>query len=347
MSFPKKQKKNVPLTKEKILFPRREELKDMIAKNGTFLPKSILHEDLDSGFLDFVKEDLKLVIEQGIKVPVLDIILTIQNWSQFTETWQFQDLDKNAVPPFITILRHPEVKYGTNPALVYNIPNRRQYYYHIQPTWDGQRGGADIYTIPQPVPIDINFSVKIVCNRMRELNDFNQIVIEKFASRQAYRVIKGHYIPIVMNNTSDESVIDIDKRKYYVQNYDFTMLGFLIDEKEFKISPAISRTLLLTEVNTKKIPKKNPHIVQNTDIFELDINYVSGTTSITKTFDYTVNLIQENLINISSYDTFINGNFYGSLLGTIQINDKDVVTFNIIPKQSGSTSTIKFSAQLL
>ena len=59
------------------------------------MPKSILHEDLDRGFLDFVKNDLSLVVD-GKKVPVVDILITTQNWAQFTKTWNFNDLDKNA-----------------------------------------------------------------------------------------------------------------------------------------------------------------------------------------------------------------------------------------------------------
>ena len=58
MGFPKKIKKHIPLNYTKTLFPRREELMDKINQDGTFLPKSILHADLDRGFLDFVKNDL-------------------------------------------------------------------------------------------------------------------------------------------------------------------------------------------------------------------------------------------------------------------------------------------------
>jgi hypothetical protein len=239
MGLPSKIKKNIPLTESKTLLPRREELLDKINKDGTYLPKSLLHADLDRGFLDFVRDDLKVVVE-GKTIPTVDIIVTTQNWAQFTETWNFQNIDKNTEPPFITTIRIPEVKFGTNPALMYNIPNRRQYFYAQVPTWDGQRNGMDVYTIPQPVPVDITYSVKIICNRMRELNKLNQVILEKFASRQAYAVIKGHYIPIVMGAITDESVVDVEKRKYYIQSYEFTMLGFLIDEDEFEVSPALT-----------------------------------------------------------------------------------------------------------
>ena len=173
-------KKHLPLTQSKILLERRKELLEKINKDGTYLPKSLLHADLDRGFLDFVKNDLKVIVD-GKVVPTLDVLITTQNWAQFTDTWNFKNLDNNAEPPFILIVRNPEVKYGTNPSTLYTIPNRRQFFYAQVPTWDGNRMGMDVYKIPQPVPVDITFSVKIICNRMRELNSLKKVIIEKFS----------------------------------------------------------------------------------------------------------------------------------------------------------------------
>jgi hypothetical protein len=41
-----------------------------------------------------LKKDLRLTVDTKL-VPTLDKIITTQRWSQFTETWDFQDLDKN------------------------------------------------------------------------------------------------------------------------------------------------------------------------------------------------------------------------------------------------------------
>jgi hypothetical protein len=347
MAFPKKIKKHLPLSPEKILFERREELLDMINKDGTFLPKSLLHADLDRGFLDFVKEDLKCVVEGKI-IPTVDIIVTTQNWSQFVETWNFQNIDKNAEPPFITTIRIPEVKFGTNPAVLYNIPNRRQYFYASVPTWDGQRKGMDVYKIPQPVPVDITYQVKIICNRMRELNKFNQIILEKFASRQSYRNIKGHYIPIVMNDVSDESVMEVEKRKYYIQSYAFTMLGFLIDEDEFEVSPGISRVLQLLEVDSgkkrKNILNKKP---ENPNKFNISFDYVGVNTTKTSTFRYTANIKLLTVDNVSSYDIYINDNFYGTSISEIQVNDSDVVRIDIVKNNPTENSRIEMESTLI
>ncbi len=330
MGLPKKIIKNIKLTPEKTLLARREELLDYIEDNGTFLPKSILHADLDRGFLDFVKEKLKITVE-GRNVPFIDVIITTQNWAQFTETWSFNNMDDNPEPPFISVVRKKEAKFGTNPSLRYNIPNRRQYFYAAVPTWNGTRKGLDIYTIPQPIPIDIDYSVKIICNRMRELNEFNKIVLREFASRQAYTTIKGHYIPIVMNSITDESVNDLEKRRYYVQSYDFTLLGFLIDEDEFEVKPAITRALTLMEIsnNPPKKVRKGKMVIGNNN-YETTINFNTGVTELSQVYYTDTDIRFLNTTNLTSYDIYINGDFYGSDLNSISLNGGDTLLLNVV-----------------
>jgi hypothetical protein len=347
MALPKKGpvKPTLPLNYPKTLLPRREQIKDMITKDGTYLPKSLLHADLDRGFLDFVKEKFKISSE-GKTIPVVDILITTQNWSQFVETWDFQNIDKNLEPPFLTVIRSPEVKYGNNPAVMYNIPNRRMYYYMEVPTWDGNRVGADIYKIPQPVPIDIKYSVAIICNRMREVNTLNQRVMETFASRQAYQTINGHYIPIINDGFADESVMDLEKRKYYVQKYDFTMMGFLIDENEFEVSPAISRTLTVVEVDQRNIkrPQKKREPIELSQIL---LEYKNESTSEEYNFEYTCNLFFEQSTNVESYSVYINNQYYGDNVDTIQINTNDILRIDIVSEGLSPIPSLSFTQKLV
>jgi len=345
MGFPKQVKKQIQLVPPKTLSARREQLLEYINKDGTYLPKSVLHADLDKGMLEFVKEELRTVVT-GKVVPTVDILITTQNWSQFTETWNFVDLDKNVSPPFITTVRNPEVKYGSNPSLLYTIPNRKQYYYATVPTWDGQRKGLDIYTIPQPVPVDITYSVKFVCNRMRELNELNKNVLQKFSSRQAYTFIKGQYVPIILQNISDESVVDLDKRKYYIQSYEFLMMGYLIDEEEFEVKPAISRTVQLLEAKTSRGGRKKSY-PKNPSLFPLTFNFSAGTTAYTENYKYTADLSFEGMENISSWDVYINDDFYGSDLTEIQLTSGNNLTLNITPTDPSSDSQIVYIARLI
>jgi hypothetical protein len=339
-------KKTLPLVPRKELSARREQLLDYIREDGTYLPKSVLHADLDRGMLDFVKTELE-VVTAGKIVPMLDIIITTQNWSQYLESWKFVDLDYNPSPPFITVVRSPEVKYGTNPSLQYTIPNRKQFYYASVPTWNGNEQGMDIYTIPQPVPVDIKYSVKIICNRMRELNQLNKIVMQKFSSRQAYTFIKGQYVPIVMDNVSDESQMTMEARKYYVQNYDFTMLGYLIDEDEFEVKPAIQRITQLIEIDTttrKQVRKKYP---ENPNEFENNYLFVSGNTILTDVIDYTANMNVVSLDNVNTFDVYINGDYYGSDIQVIQITTNDVLRIEITKTDITQEANILFENELV
>ena len=246
MGIPKR-KTDIQIYKGKQLTERRQELLEKITKSDSYLPDSVLHDDLDSGMLDFIKNNF-VVISDGSQIPVIPKILTIQRWAQIMNTWEFSDDDGNLKVPFVGVIRRPDVQPGTNPSVTRTIPDRLQFHYASVATWNGTQMGADVYKIPQPVAVDITFEVTIVCTKLRELNRFNKIVLQKFASRQAYTVVKGHYIPIIMDKIEDNSPIDqIDGRRFYMQTYQFTMLGFLIDQDEFEVKPAVSRFFLMNE----------------------------------------------------------------------------------------------------
>lgn len=346
MALPKKIKNYLPLTPVKVGHERRQQMLDDITEHGTFLPKGVLHADLDRGMLDFVKDTLQLVVDEK-KVPTIDKIITNQNWSQFVESWNFQDLDNNVSLPFIATVRMPEVKYGTFQGGAANIPNRRQFFYYTVPTWDGQRKGADVYKIPQPIPVDITFNIKLFCNRMRELNEFNKIVMQTFTSKQAYTQIKGHYIPITLDSVGDESAKDLEKRKYYIANYTFVMKGLLIDEEEFQISPAITRQVTMFEVDTKTRGKKVTPQSPRPNNFDLDLSFVSGVTQLSEVYRYTVDLKIGEISNVSLYSVYLNGNYVGDNLTTIQITDGDTFLITVTKINISQSATIKTTAHLV
>jgi len=346
MALPKKIKKHLPLVPEKVGKERRQELLDQITDDGTFLPKGVLHADLDKGILDFVKERLKLVVD-GKKVPTIDKIITNQNWAQFTTTWNFNDLDKNIKLPFVTTVRMPEVKYGTLQGGLANIPERKHFYYYTVPTWDGQRKGADVYKIPQPIPVDITYNIKLFCNRMRELNEFNKIFMQTFTSKQAYINVKGHYLPVIMDDVSDESSKELEKRKYYIANYKITLKGLLIDEEEFQVSPAITRAVTMIEVDLKNKKRKSTIEPPRPDNFDLDITFVSGNTQVSELFKYTADIVVENTDNVLSYSVFINNNYVGDDVGTIQITNGDTLKIIVTKNNLSDSATIKTVTYLL
>ena len=348
MALPKKNKKNINIVTHPIQgeYPtgyngitvpnRRKELGDLMTEDGTFLPKSVLHADLDKGMLEFVQNQLESN-SNGKKINVIDRILTLQRWGEFAQTWSFSDQDKNVSLPFIAVVRQPDVQYGTNPALQYTIPDRKQFHFARVPTWDGNRKGYDIYTIPQPVPVDITYNVKIVCNRMRELNLFNRVVLQKFTSRQAYTFVKGHYIPLILNTIGDESVIDTEERRYYQQNYQFQLQGFLIDEDEFEVKPAISRSMFLYgfDENTTKGERKSSEAKNATKI-KNKIYFDSTENTKTILYQHKVNIGVARLDNVDAMSFIVDGVTYQSGLMVNPGQTVDIVIIKVIPGQEAS-----------
>lgn len=287
-----------PLTQVSEIMDRRKELLERITNSDTFLPESILHDDLDAGMLSYIKENL-VVTSNGDQIPIIPRILTIQRWGEYTNNWTFSDDSGNLKLPFISIVRKPEVKLGTNPAVQRTIPDRRQIFYASVPTWDGNQLGADIYKIPQPIAVDINYDIYIVCTSIRDTNKFNKKIMELFPSRQSYTSVKGHYIPIVLEGIDDETPMEtIDDRRFYLQRYSFTMLGFLIDDEEFEVQPALNRAIMMTEFDLDSnggklgLPENNISIVSN----------YSGTTDTIANYEVTSEYKVDKDVQISFTD---------------------------------------------
>jgi hypothetical protein len=283
----------------------RQRLLDRITKSDTYLPDSIFHDDLDMGMLDFVKEHF-VVTSDGEQIPIIQKILTLQRWSEFTNNWQFSDEDGNVKLPFIAVVRKPEVQPGTNPVSQRTIPDRMTFYYSSIPTWDGVLKGADIYKIPQPVAVDISFEVTIICTKFRDLNKFNKKVLQKVSSRQTYTSVKGHYIPIILEGITDTTPMEaLDNRRFYVQTYKFLMMGYIVDGDEFEIKPAINRAVLTTEFitenkGTKTFVNKNVEIRMVTFVANGTQKVFSVGEPITELFYVDINgLIQD--INLQYY----------------------------------------------
>jgi len=307
----------------------RQRLLDNITKSDSYLPDSILHDDLDKGMLEYVKKNF-VVVSDGEKIPVIDRILTIQRWSEFSNNWSFSDSDGNIKLPFIAVIRKPDVQPGTNPSVQRTIPDRKSFYYQTIQTWDGNKKGADIYKIPQPVAVDITYEIVLVCNKFQDTNLFNKIVMQKFSSRQSYTMVKGHYIPIILSSNDDSTPMEtLDGRRFYIQNYKFIMLGLLVDKEEFEVKPAMSRFLLMTEfIEDKGLGKKT----ENKNISVKTVQFIAdGTTTV-----YSVGESISTLLNVG-----INGMIQEKDIDYYHISNTSKVSFEEAP-QEGSVITINY-----
>ena len=256
MGLPKKFLKNVQLKAPSNNHERRLELwEEGWNASGTFVPKGVLYEDMDRDFIKLIKDDLSFSVE-GEKVPV--IFLTIQRWAEFARTWEFTDKDRNVQMPFVSIVRQPDIQFGTNPVTQYTIPQKQRFDYMKVPNYDGDSVGVDVYKIPQPIAVNLMYEVRFFSYRMREINKFNKIVMQAFQSRQKHIKCNGHYFPVVLETIGDESTIDqFESKRFYVQNFEMQLQGYIMDEEDYEVTPAIKRVVTLFETQPNVIPSLN------------------------------------------------------------------------------------------
>lgn len=298
MSLPKGFIKKVKLTKQKVGVERRQEMLDEISNQGTFLPKGVSYEDMDKSFIESINNDFSITID-GDRVPV--IFLTIQRWAEFSKTWEYSDEFKDIKLPFITIVRRPDVQVGTNQAGNWNVPQGRRTYTYVKvPTFEGGRKGIDLYKIPQPTSVDVTYEVRLFCNKMRDLNKLHSVVQENFNSRQHYISPNGHPMPIQLETIGDESPIDdFENRRFYVQLFEMKLLGYLLNEDKFEITPSINRSIITTEL-MGNIVKPKVSFTTN-DIGEVNYNFIfkpRAENEITFNVDYNINFT--NILNINN-----------------------------------------------
>lgn len=326
---------NIDITNGKIGPERRQEILDGIADQGTFLPRGVNAEDMDSSVVDFFNSEDGLSISiDGDKVPV--IFLTIQRWNEFTKTWSFTDKYKNISMPFITILRKPDIQQGQNQAGLWNIPGRRTYTYMKVPTWDGARSGVDLYKVPQPVSVDLTYEIRIFTTKMKDLNLFNTAIQLAFQSRQCYINVKGHPMPLHLESIGDESNIDdFENKRFYVQTFEVTLLGYLLDESQYEVIPTINRTVMALEIDERKIfndvlfdASRKDNIANFAFIFKPRSN-----NQFSFTLQYDVNFTQLiDVKNISRITIISNGStiFDGTIMNTpLILSANDIITIKV------------------
>lgn len=343
MALPRK--KNLNIKRRELDAGPSEYREQFLDKNRSFLPRGVDHADLDAGFVDFVDSDLELSID-GDKVPVL--FLTLQRWREFMKTWKNSDKYKNIKIPFISVVRKPDAQPGTNPA-DFKIPVRKTFEYARIPVWDGNKKGMDIHKIPNPVGVDLTYTVRLFTYKMRQLNKLNQKVLQTFASAQAYVNIKGHYFPIMLENIGDESTVDnLDGKRYYVQTYEMKLQGYLVDEDEFEVVPAIERTFVSLELDTKK-PKAITKFVKDDTLNDLNVNCIvqfqsrSTTEVIFNTESRSIfNSIDTS--NVSAYTIRVNGTIVST---PISVEPGDLITVTIIRTDSLLASEVTLKGTII
>jgi hypothetical protein len=124
------------------------------------------------------------------------------------------------------------------------------------------------------------------------------------------------------------------------------MMGFLIDENEFEVSPAVNRVLQILEVDERKV-KKQKKFDYVPSKYNLDLIVKIGSNMVMQKIEYTADITVDDIENIVSYDVYINNDFYGTDLTSIQINTNDTLKFIVEKDNPSLESKIVLNSTLI
>lgn len=236
---------------------QKELLKPTLGEDTTFSPLGISIDDIDLALKTFIEQQFLFVDDKNQKKIENYFFSEIQRFSQFTKTWDNTDEDTTIQLPFIVTSRFSTPKKGTMLGSSFNIPNKATYSLSREEKIINGRKQVFYYEIPQPLTIDLDYEITIFANHRHEINVFNEKILDSFKEGQLYLNVKSHNMIINLDATgNDKSKYEIEERKFLSQVYNFTIKGFILDEKLFKIKSSITDFKLDTEICNIRVKGK-------------------------------------------------------------------------------------------
>ena len=204
-------------------------------KNFDFLPQHLLLEDMDDGVLSFIKSlEISVQDEQANVRTVPVIFLTQERWAEFRNNFKYlrDEAGQEITMPFMT-LRRKGVKPGENPIKRSTIPKKKTFTYLKVATFDGLIKGFDVYKVPQPPRVDIDFELRFFSHYMEDTNVYyEQIIANTFSDKEAYVNINGYPIFMEMSDPSEENTVDdIEADRRFSIVVPMTLHGKIVDPR--------------------------------------------------------------------------------------------------------------------
>jgi len=211
---------------------RKVNLSKEILRDSTPFPNPLSYKDIDQEFHRWVDEEIDISFE-GKKVPTMDLFSN-QRFSEYMQTWKYTDENKNILLNFKALTRENNPKGGSLNGDIRNIPGERTYLMKRVVAKDkNDREYYIEYRMKQPFTVDLLYKLTIITNKYELINEFNEIVNDKFKAINCYIRPKGHYIPMKLTEISDDSEYNIDDRQFYSQSYNITVMAYIIPEDSF------------------------------------------------------------------------------------------------------------------
>jgi len=206
-------------------------------ENHNYLPQKLGLEDFGFGIKEFIEQqELSVIIENGTMKKVPIIYVQQEKWAERKMNWNGMrsELGEEVTRPFIAMSR-TNVKRGTAP-LKFTIPRKKMFTFVKVPIFDGTLKGYDLYKIPQPTYVDIEFEAIFVTHYMQDVDDFYEMMLEQaFSDDQGYFKVNGYDISSKIGEPSENNIVDeISSERIFQISFPITVFGKLIDSTKFE-----------------------------------------------------------------------------------------------------------------
>lgn len=222
-------------------------LLDRNAQNFNYIPQKLLLEDLDDGTYRYIKNlNLSTSDEQDNDRVVPIIFLTQERWAEFKNNWSAlrDESGEQITMPFMTIKR-TSVKPGEHP-IKRTIPVKKKFAYLKIPIFEQNQKGYDIYKIPQPPRVDIDYELRFHTHYMQDVNKvYEEIIANGFSDGQGYITINGYNIPIQLSAPSEDNTMDdITAERRFQIVFPLSVYGKIVDPTKFEKVKGITKVLI-------------------------------------------------------------------------------------------------------
>lgn len=307
---PKKYLNNVKLKDKEYGLALRKSYSKTILDKAPVFPKPLEYKDIDKAFNEFVEKEIDMVIKEK-KVPTFTLYSN-QRFSEYSQTWSHVDEEGNLLTNFKTVSREPNPKPGENQGGLWNIPGDKKYTLLIRDVLEDNGNEAyEIFSMKQPYCVDLTYRISIIADMFESLNDFNEIINDLFKARQCYIRPNGHYIPMILDDISDNTEYTISDRKFYGQTATIKVMAYIIREDSFEVEKKPKTIKLYCEGLSKK-PKAKIDIdeyynnkLENT-IVELTIDFKEFSSKTEFEIDTDFKIENIELYNIRSIRVSVN-----------------------------------------
>lgn len=309
-----------------------------IVKDSTPLPKPLEYEDIDKEFNRWVKEDLYIAFENK-ELPTF-ALFSNQRFSEFLQSWDEVDENRNLILNFKTVTRENNPKIGTIFGNSKNIPGEHMILLkRVEKKDKANKKYYVDYKVKQPFPIDFIYTISLITNKYELLNEFNTLINDKFKAINCYIMPNNHYIPMKLSDISDESEYNIDNRTFYSQSFNITVMAYIMPKDSFIIEeiPEIKFIGFEGESNKKayaEIEELESYIDENKNncmLINLKIHFNSSSNKYEFPIDTYFKAKKITLNNIKHFKVFINDT-KTTLDENFKVNKNDIIKISNVNK---------------